>query len=290
MRAAHTIGFLAWATCAIAACELAIDPNRLDSQFGDAADVTPDVVSDTSIDALPFDGGCPGHAGPAMVRVGSFCIDSTEVRNADYVVFLQADGGGAFHVPACAWKSNYDHDAGWTPLGTAQWPATNLDWCDAYVYCLWAGKRLCGDPSGGPAAYLSWADSAHDQWYAACSGDAGAAYPYGAIFDENACDGRLADGGFPEGAATYSLEPVASRASCQGTTSGVYDLSGNAAEWEDCCDPSSSSDAADQTCRIRGGSANSDSARLRCDAPSSFPNPYGRRSLTDDLGFRCCAP
>src|ERR1017187_3599817 len=42
---------------------------------------------DTSADA---GGGCPGTGGPIAVPAGSFCIDSTEVTNAQYAKFVEA--------------------------------------------------------------------------------------------------------------------------------------------------------------------------------------------------------
>jgi ELWxxDGT repeat protein len=59
-----------------------------------------------SADAGTGGGACPSQVPPAMVRVGAngaYCIDSTEVTNADYQAFLQAKGTSTAGQPAgCA--------------------------------------------------------------------------------------------------------------------------------------------------------------------------------------------
>jgi sulfatase modifying factor 1 len=296
MRASRAVSCLgAAAVCvALLRCELVIDASHLDT--GSGTDGGLDAKVDAPFGdapgegAVPLDAACPGEAGPSMVRVGAYCIDRTEVTNRDYQMFLGSDAGPS--PPQCAWKQNYDHDGGWAPpnLGPTA-PAGNVDWCDAYVYCRWAGKRLCGNPSGGSVPYNSYSDPASDEWYAACAGPDASTYPYGNTFNETTCNGLLADGGYPDGAGSYTVEPVANRASCQGAYPGIFDLSGNVSEWEDCCDDQVTDAAvADQLCRNRGGSAHSDVQHLRCDAPEGLGNAYARQSYTDDLGFRCCSP
>ncbi len=282
------------------ACELVVDTSDLDNggplTTGPDGSQLADQTAPPNDSAPPKDGStpttdaaCPGDAGPSMIRVGDFCIDSTEVTNTDYEVFLAAHPSVTLGPASCSWKPDFDHGGTWTPINGGNAPAGNVDWCDAFVYCKWAGKRLCGDPHGGSTAYASFADPNSDEWYFACSDGGALAYPYGASFDEHACNGRLADGGFPDAAPAYTVKSVAQQPSCHGGFSGVFDMSGNAAEWEDCCDDSTGGDASTQKCRMRGGSANSDEPQLACDDPASF-GPYSRASFTDDLGFRCCSP
>src|SRR5262245_31170026 len=54
--------------------------------------------------------GCPGTAGPQMVDVGSFCIDATEVTNAQYAAFVQANvppQSVRANPPWCVWNTDY---------------------------------------------------------------------------------------------------------------------------------------------------------------------------------------
>jgi sulfatase modifying factor 1 len=290
----------------LVSCELLINTSHLDSETdasspdeggkgsdagvhhdGDARDA---ARSDGHSDVLAADASCPNGHGPKMIRVGTYCIDSTEVTGADYAAFVEAGTGTSLEPPECAWKNgSWDNGGEWTLVNGPTGPAGDVDWCDAYVYCKWAGKRLCGAIDGGSVPYDSYADETKDQWFAACGGADATAYPYGNEFDQSACNGLLADGGYPDGATTYTVEPVASKKTCQGGYPGIFDMSGNVAEWEDCCDVSSGGDAAAQPCRYRGGSAHSSEDELTCATGESFGVPYDRGRHDDDLGFRCCS-
>jgi hypothetical protein len=64
----------------------------------------------------------------------------------------------------------------------------------------------------------------------------------------------------------------------------VFDLSGNAMEWEDAC--STSTDGGSDVCRLRGGSAYAiGESQLACDADNGEPRSY----TAPGIGFRCCA-
>ena len=134
-----------------------------DSDGADAAAPPGDAVSDTPDDLLappdappdlppPVDTAVPcppSTGGPALVRAGTFCVDSTEVTNEQYMAFLTAKGGDVGGQPgACKWNSSYvpgDEGVSWPYIaGRASYPIVNVDWCDAFMFCNWAGKRLCG--------------------------------------------------------------------------------------------------------------------------------------------------
>jgi hypothetical protein len=104
-------------------------------------------------------GSCPsGLPGPAMVPAGAFalptmCIDATEVTNAHYAAFLASSPAPGSGPGACTWNVRYEPLFHWPPPPErAAFPVVDVDWCDAFAYCAWAGKRLCGDPGGGPGS------------------------------------------------------------------------------------------------------------------------------------------
>jgi formylglycine-generating enzyme required for sulfatase activity len=235
-----------------------------------AADASPDVTK--------TDGGCPGTAGPTMVPISGFCIDSTEVTYAQYKQFIAASFGST-GLAECAWNTTYVPTQKWPPApGTDDYPVAYTNWCDAYAFCKWAGKRLCGRVGGGPNVVTSVANVSLDQWYAACSHEADGqhAYPYGNTFSPTACNGPERDAG-----ATL---PVGFLSTCTGGYSTMVDMVGNVYEWEDACGAAT---GASDSCVQRSGSF--------YDPPGSTQTcAYSRTALRNfadnDIGFRCCSP
>ncbi len=234
-------------------------------------DASQDVVAKLDGGDAGAEGSCPGTAGPVAIAVGTFCIDSTLVTNGQYAEFLAQDAGAM--PAACAFKTT--HLPTTWPSPRADTPATWIDWCDAYAFCSWAGKRLCGAVAGGPSTFL--ADTS-DQWYSACShADDGAhAFPYGNAFVLGACNTPENDAG--------DVVPVASMPQCVGGYPGLSDMSGNVYEWEDSC--VGTSGATDQ-CIVRSGSYIDPTGPTQTCANTGSVN----RNLTQpDFGFRCCSP
>jgi formylglycine-generating enzyme len=222
--------------------------------------------------------------GPTMVAVTStsgvsFCIDSTEVTQAQYNLFMATDAGG--QPDPCKWNTtfqpdntgdcqNYDFNADQTPMAC-------IDWCDARAYCASVGKRLCGKVGGGGLAFaLEPLDPAKDQWLAACSGgSATQVYPYGPAY----IGGRCQDN-------TTQSAPVASHAACTGPVAGIFDQSGNVAEWQDSCGPGTPPQ--DQNCHTRGGDFTGKGPpdlTLQC---FDVGQQAQRKDTTPKRGFRCC--
>jgi len=85
---------------------------------------------------------CPSGHGPVMVRVGTFCIDSTEVTSEQYNDFLLAGPAALAPQPAeCSWNVSYLPGGGWVfDPSQPTLPIANVDWCDAYAFCRWAGS------------------------------------------------------------------------------------------------------------------------------------------------------
>jgi formylglycine-generating enzyme required for sulfatase activity len=220
-----------------------------------------------------------------MLRIttdaGTFCIDTTETSNIQYAQFLQAvgDGPGA-QPPECAAAPSHRPATG-VPLDYL--PVANVNWCDAYAYCRWAGKRLCGE-IGGAGNVSAWTSAADDEWYAACTRAGTRMYPYGPAYQPAACNG-----GGP-GIVKHTVS-VASMPTCVGGYDGLFDMSGNVWEWEASCTTTANSLA--DPCHARGGGWISSPMNLACNANSSLPENFGggllRGGRSPLLGIRCCA-
>jgi formylglycine-generating enzyme required for sulfatase activity len=226
--------------------------------------------------------GCPGTAGPASVIVtstgGSYCVDSTEVTNTQFAAFLAAgyslaaasvpagcEGftSGTALVPPSDWPAD---------PGAQNFPVRNLTWCQAYTYCIWAGKRLCGQIGGGPVAMSGANDPTVSQWFNACSHGGSLAYPYGNTFSPSTCGGAT---------QMSSLANVKMPAACIGGFPGLYNMSGNVYEWTDAC----SSNKVDGFCLARGGAWDSPDDELPC----AHTHTWQRNLSNGNIGFRCCA-
>ena len=232
---------------------------------------TPDVrdggpQSDGGGDAAT-DGACKqGRDNRLVLRVGPVCIDALEVLVEKYGLFVDAsaavpDAG----ITACS--GNNIHPGGPCAPAASDTPQRCVDWCDAYEYCEWAGKHLCGAIGGGPLRLADANSAKRDAWYRACAGaDGGRMYAYGNVYDMTACQTEGSD-----------VTDVGSKARCT-TPEGVLDLIGNAREWIDSCeDPGS-------TCMNRGG-VFSGGNNARC----GLGQMIGRSVTSDEIGFRCCS-
>jgi sulfatase modifying factor 1 len=263
--------------------QIALDALESDGPGADlAADVGSDLASDLGPDSGP---ACPSASGgPALVRAGSFCIDSTEVTNQQYAAFLAAKGTDTSGQPAaCKWNNSYVPSSDgliWPYLnGRANYPVGNVDWCDAFAFCQWAGKRLCGKVGGGRLASVSAAAGLTGQWFNACSSGGRLSFPYGMTLQRERCNIDA-----PTDAAMYA-EPVQHRPACEGGYPGLYDMGGNLEEWVDGCDKDVGSN---DSCAIAGSA--SFTGTLTADDLTCHGSVFGlpRNTRYYLLGIRCC--
>lgn len=255
-----------------------------DASFIDAA-VPNDASTPSDGSIIVSDGACPGTAGAAQVRIGSgassFCIDSTEVTQRDYKLFLAAISSGVVptQLPECSWNTSFTA----TTTGDQFAPVTGVNWCNAYAYCEWAGKHLCGAIGGGPVPYdESIGDPKKSQWINACSHapDGGVQqYPYGNTPSATACNGQERDAG-----ATVE---VASLASCVGGYPGIFDMSGNVDEWTNSCDHATGK--TDCCVSVGGGFHDFETSCGVGDVASATCPGRTRGDTHSDVGFRCCS-
>jgi formylglycine-generating enzyme required for sulfatase activity len=223
-----------------------------------------------------LEGGCPRRAGPPMVKVdtgsASYCIDSTEVTNAQYTPFVSAGSMPASPVPACAQATDPTPVDHWPPPpGFDKYPVVEVTWCQAYAYCASVGKRLCGEIGGGALAEPG-TDAVHSQWLYVCSDGGAHAYPYGDTFDPNVCGGM---------AAGSQIAEVGSQPGCVGGLPGIYDLSGNVWEWTDTCHDDTTPNV---LCHALGGAFDGTQADLACLGVRA----WARNGGAANIGFRCC--
>ncbi len=231
---------------------------------GDATS-SPDAATP---DASP-DGACKGGTdGRPVVRAAGVCMDVTEVTVGAYNAFVMADASPTPDAGRCKDNAIAARNCG-GPNGTND-PRDCVNWCDAFAYCEWAGKRLCGATDGGALRGPDINNPAFDAWFRACAGeDGGRAYPYGVAYDGGTCQTS-------SGVAT----DVGTHPQCR-TPEGVLDLSGNLAEWIDSC----TGDEPASDCFVHGGSF-TDSDRARCDLKEKVARLNSNQTV---IGFRCCS-
>jgi len=151
-------------------------------------------------------------------------------------------------------------------------PWSLVTWTEAQAACTAAGKRLCTEA----------------EWMAACMGVAKTAYPYGASYDPQACNGNDNDPDCtgadddlaqPTGKAHGCPAPASSRCvSSWGGAGLIFDLSGNVREW--------TQEQVGEFRRIRGGAFDNVGTALSC----AFDFwAQEEASYNENLGFRCCA-
>ncbi len=128
-------------------------------------------------------------------------------------------------------------------------PTVNVGFADAKRLCEGKGKRLCSE----------------EEWEKGCKGPGNARWPYGNVFDANACNTE------DETGEDRTLSPSGRFAKCR-SGFGVADLSGNASEW-----------TADKV--IKGGSFARADFAVRCSARQAG----GAGGKSAEVGFRCCA-
>ena len=164
----------------------------------------------------------------------AFCIDSREVTNEQYALFLERAPVVELH-PKCADSPDRTPKDGW-PAGPdrARYPVGAVNWCDAQAFCVAGGKRLCGD-AAGDIVNLTYADGNKTEveldedttmeMRVACTGDGATIHPYGNEYREGACP-------YAQFEATVAAD---GDSGCEGGYEGIHFLEGNAQEWEGRC-------------------------------------------------------
>jgi len=256
-------------------CVTSCEGERVESPATDAQ------ITETTTDSAPGDaadtpatGDCGEYKGAKMVRVGKYCIDTTEVTRGQFLEFLAApvDQRNAARPAECAWNKT-DPAINTTPAGLGL-PVGDINFCDALAYCAWAKKRLCGQIGGGTLSPDDYNKTDKSEWFAVCSPDGKQLYPYGSDYDRATC--------FTE---EGTVGATGTRTRCAGASppyAAVFDLVGNVVEWENACTGSAAGETS-TLCRTRGGSYG-----LGPDAKCAAPDLTTVNTRLPGVGLRCC--
>jgi formylglycine-generating enzyme len=239
-----------------------------------------------------IDNGCPcptNLPGPQMKLLPEdYCIDTTEVTRDQYQTWLNT--GPSFPTDStCSYVTSYTPYSDWPPnaggVNRGNHPVLGVDWCQAREYCKAAGKHLCGAIGGGSLSLDDYNNATKGQWYNACSAHGANQYTYGNTFSQTACN--IAKNATP--APTWAGGSVATCQSPVSAYAGVYDMNGNALEWEDSCGDATPT----ANCRVHGGSwgsalPNGTQNFVDCTLNAYLDGYFGRKTADMYLGFRCC--
>jgi len=279
--------------------DAAADPPAVDAAVDQPApppDASPDVAAPMEVGPAPPDAApdagpdafeCPSGRGPSMIKVGSFCIDSTEVTNLQYKPFVDDPKVDLSQQAEPCKKINTSFfpstsEGGGLNVATrADHPVVNVDWCDAWAYCKWAGKRLCGTIGGGTLQPGAATVPSVSQWSWSCTKGGLYAYPYGTDFKTGVCNVGKPDMGL-------NTVPVASKRLCTGGFDDIYDMVGNVEEWVDFCRKDTVEDPDNGiVCGLMGGAFTAKEMEGgTCD--DFYDDPIMDHWV--GRGFRCCAP
>jgi hypothetical protein len=223
--------------------------------------------------------GCPASSGmievivPGSSPVRSFCIDRLETTKAEFIAFKAAESDAS--LP----DAPFNCTPSTTQLPTQpNRPAEGVSFCDAFRYCAWKGKRLCGSTTDGKMLPLAKAaDPTASEWMATCS-------RFGA-YDQQPVGCQLNKStSFDVGSApTCAVSYFAVQMIGGGVTTSyqtALDLSGNVDEWEGACDMASGK------CATRGGSYRS-GPDAEC-GKADVSTVDGVLPVDVRKGIRCC--
>jgi formylglycine-generating enzyme required for sulfatase activity len=186
----------------------------------------------------------------------AYCIDEREAVYAEYKQFLDAKGDDfSGQPPECAWNDSFVpgwEDAAHEIPQCSVWlidtepdrAANCMDFCDAWAYCAWTGKRLCGvrgaDPGKvtmvGVTEIEQAAPTLNSEWFNVCTQGGATKYPYADAYEPGRCIDQAKIDTEGEDSALAVRDAVDSR--CHGTNppyDAIYNMSGSVQQWLNIC-------------------------------------------------------
>lgn len=226
---------------------------------------------------------CPQCPEMVLIAAGAFEMGSTEMFDFEAPVH-QVSIRKPFYIgrrevtfeewDACIAEAGCKQRPDDRGLGRARRPAIDLDWDDAKGYTAWLSQKT-GHTYRLPT---------ESEWEYAARAGSTTTYPWGKTVDKDKANCM--------GCTTDALKKAVDTGSFKPNAFGVYDMTGNAAEWvEDCWNdnyrgaPADGSAWTKPQCRervLRGGSFNNDPRYLR--SAARFKYDHDVRFYTN--GFR----
>ncbi len=195
-----------------------------------------------------------------FVDLEAFWIDRTEVTNAQYKKFLDANSDHPVPYLDEEWarQYNWDEEERTYPEGRANHPVVLVTWYDADAYCRWREVRLPTEAEWERAA--SWDPEEEKE----------RKYPWGDEFDKDKCN--ISESGIGETRLVGEYSPKGD------SPYGLADMAGNVWEWV-----ADWYDEVKVEKVLRGGSWTSSQNSAR----SSRRFYFEPVNYNDNIGFRC---
>ena len=205
-----------------------------------------------------------------------FCIDERQATYGEYGQFVKKMGKDFGGQPSqCDWNRD------WGPVVDCEsstgrpwkcgrsvaeadpdWAVSSLDFCDAWAFCSWAGKRLCGervhhgvsvfkegrdDETRQPNGTTWWFPNTVEEWYHVCTQGGTSDYPFGNDWQDGLCQTERK--WRAPGDKTHNVRDTTGN-QCHGNFhpyDQVFNMIGGISQWTNGCSEDN------DRCAVRGG-------------------------------------
>lgn len=222
-----------------------------------------------------------------VFTVGDFAISKYLITNAQFERFVEDPNGyanpswWAYSAQAMQWRQTRKRAQGTAFSGT-KLPRTRVSWFESMAFCAWLSQSFARSSGFLIEAVTTWPIRLPSEleWQRAALGDSAGPYPWGnAPVDETRAN-----------CANWAGQPTTVDSHPAGASPyGVFDMSGNLAEW---CLTKWGTDGEDVTGyeyrNVRGGAWNIDAMNVFLQANDRYGHPP--RGRLNDCGFRIALP